>query len=66
MGVKKEKKYIYLEEQSVSIFSLLCKGKRVQLIDVDKKLHQQTASSPGGEGGRGLPNKSDRDVLHLT
>ena len=51
---KKEKKYINLEEQSVSVFFLLCKCKRVQLIDVDKKLHQQTASSPGGGGGNSL------------
>ena len=49
---RKEKKYIHLEEQSVSVFSVLYKGKRAQLIDVDKKLHQQTVSSPAG-GGRG-------------
>ena len=59
MGFKKgkEKKYIHLEEQSVSVFSVLYKGKRVQLTDVDKKLHQQTASSPegGGGGGGGTP-----------
>ena len=57
MGFKKkrkEKKYIHLEEQSVSVFSVLCKDKGAQLIDVDKKLHQQTVSSPGG-GGRGTP-----------
>ena len=35
-------------KNSVSVFYLLYKGKRVQLIDVDKKLHQQTASSSGG------------------
>ena len=50
---RKEKKYIRLEEQSVSVFSVLYKGKRAQLIDFDKKLHQQTVSSPVGEGGGG-------------
>ena len=49
---RKEKKYIHLEEQSVSVFSVLHKGERAQLIDVDKKLHHQTVSSPG-RGGRG-------------
>ena len=52
MGFKrKEKKYIHLEEKTVSVFSVVYKGKRAQLIDVDKKLHQQTVSSPGGGGG---------------
>lgn len=53
MGLtKKENKYICLEEQSVAVFSFLYKGKRVQLMDVDKKMHQQTASSSGrGRGG---------------
>lgn len=53
MGLtKKENKYIFLEEQSVAVFSFLYKGKRVQLMDVDKKMHQQTASSSGrGRGG---------------
>ena len=50
---RKEEEYIHLEEQSVSVFSVLYKGKRGQLIDVDKKLHQQTVSSPGGGGGKG-------------
>ena len=63
---RKEKKYIHLEEQSVSVFSVLHKGKRAQLIDVDKKLHQQTVSSPGGRGEGGLPYKSDGDVLLFT
>ena len=63
---RKEKKYIHLEEQSVSVFSVLYKGKRAQLIDVNKKLHQQTVSSPGGRGEGGLPYKSDGDVLLFT
>ena len=54
MGLtKKENKYICLEEQSVAVFSFLYKGKRVQLMDVDKKMHQQTASSSGRGGGGG-------------
>lgn len=68
MGLtKKENKYICLEEQSVAVFSFLYKGKRVQLMDVDKKMHQQTASSSGrGRGGGVLPYRSDGDVLLFT
>ena len=45
---KKKKKYIFKDRVFLTVFSLLYEGKGVQLIDVDKKLHQQTASSPGG------------------
>ena len=56
MGLtKKENKYICLQEQSVAVFSFLYKGKRVQLMDVDKKMHQQTASSSGRGGGGVTP-----------
>ena len=52
-GLKKKKKTnTSILKNRVLQFSLSYKGlgwgKRVQLMDADKKLHQQTASSPGG------------------
>ena len=49
---RKEKKYIHLEEQSVSVFSVLYKGKRAQLIDVLKSCISRLSAAQGG-GGRG-------------
>lgn len=51
---RKEKKYIHLEEQSVSVFSVLYKGKRAQLIDVLKSCISRLSAARGEGGGTPL------------